>query len=96
MTTHAHMPADRSLLPRSLLPRRPAADVQQINWRFELGAVVEFWDELGVVVDRSATSAGRHLYTLKIVNPQHGREVRVVRDGFIERAPDQDAVDSAP
>ena len=63
--------ADRTLLPRGLIARRPVRS-HRIHWKFEFGAVVGFADQIAIVIDRSLTAMGHQLYDIVILGPNHG------------------------
>ncbi|MDX3928706.1 MAG: hypothetical protein QHC90_23235 [Shinella sp.] len=81
MNMHAPVgAADRTLLPRGLIARRPAR-----TYRFRMGSPVLSGGEVWVVIDRQRSFAGRELYT--IFRPRDDRPFRMVLGSFLEPAP---------
>ncbi len=60
--------------------------VEVRRYKFRLGAYVQFHDFVGVVIDRSATSAGRQVYVIEIIGESYGRPVRCLQGHALSRA----------
>lgn len=79
MTTHTPIRhTDRSLLPRSLLGRRPTR-VYLAEFRFAAGDSVAFGDYVAVVMTRSRSAFGREIYYIQLITgDMAGRPFRTV------------------
>lgn len=80
MTTHAPIShANRSLLPRSLLGRRPNRVYVATEFRFAAGDSVAFGDHVAIVMTRSRSAMGREIYYIQLITgDMAGRPFRTV------------------
>ncbi|MBB4113481.1 hypothetical protein FHT80_002807 [Rhizobium sp. BK226] len=80
MTTHAPIShADRSLLPRSLLGRRPTRVYHAADFRFSPDESVAFGDHVAIVMARSRSAMGREIYYIQLITgDMAGRPFRTV------------------
>tara|TARA_R110002020_G_scaffold170523_3_gene360275 strand:- start:1386 stop:1652 length:267 start_codon:yes stop_codon:yes gene_type:complete len=85
MNMHTQMSPDRHLLPRSLLPRRPAG-----QFAFIEGYIVDHIDGgmVATVVARGRTAAGVEIYALEMEDKGDDR-VRVMRGPWLVSASKQ-------
>lgn len=85
MKMHASIQAaDRTLLPRGLIARRRTF---RVRWKFRLGSVVEFGDDIAIVTDRSLSAMGRQFYDITLLGANHGgRRHRTVLGIALSRA----------
>ncbi|PDS72406.1 hypothetical protein CO651_10595 [Rhizobium phaseoli] len=77
MTIHAPIShADRSLLSRALLGRRPTLATE---FRFAAGDTVAFHDHVAIVMTRSHSAMGREIYDIQLISgDMAGRPFRTV------------------
>ncbi|MGZ2429556.1 hypothetical protein ACVI1T_001455 [Rhizobium redzepovicii] len=80
MTIHAPIShADRSLLPRALLGRRPIRIYSCTEFRFSAGDTVAFGDNVASVMTRSRSAMGREIYYIQLITgDMAGRPFRTV------------------
>ncbi|NEJ73758.1 hypothetical protein GR197_24995 [Rhizobium phaseoli] len=80
MTIHAPIShADRSLLPRALLGRRPIRIYLCAEFRFAAGDTVTFGDHVASVMTRSRSAMGREIYYIQLITGgMAGRPFRTV------------------
>ncbi|WP_081525681.1 hypothetical protein [Rhizobium sp. CCGE 510] len=80
MTTHTPIRhTDRSLLPRSLLGRRPIRVYAATEFRFAAGDSVAFGDHVAIVMTRSRSMMGREIYYIQLITgDMAGRPFRTV------------------
>lgn len=85
MTIHAPIShANRSLLPRSLLGRRPTRVYLAAEFRFAAGDGVTFGDHVAVVMTRSRSAMGRELYYIQLITGNMaGRPFRTVEGSHL-------------
>ncbi|MBB2796902.1 UNVERIFIED_ORG: hypothetical protein GGD58_005821 [Rhizobium pisi] len=80
MTIHAPLSnTDRSLLPRSLLGRRPSRGYVDTEFQFVEGETVVFGNNTAVVMARSRSAMGREIYDIQLITGDTaGRPFRMV------------------
>lgn len=86
MTVHAPIShADRSLLPRSLLGRRPIRVYYAVaEFRFAEGDTVAFHDHVASVMTRSRSAMGREIYHIQLITgDMAGRPFRTVEGSHL-------------
>ncbi|NKM30783.1 hypothetical protein [Rhizobium laguerreae] len=85
MTIHAPIGhANRSLLPRSLLGRRPIRVYLAADFRFAVGDSVAFHDYVAIVTARSRSMFGRELYYIQLITgDMAGRPFRTVEGSHL-------------
>ncbi|MGW9949812.1 hypothetical protein J2W92_005163 [Rhizobium leguminosarum] len=85
MTTHAAIKtANRSLLPRSLLGRRPIRTFVVAAFRFAAGDSVAFGDHVAIVMTRSRSAMGREIYHIQLITgDMAGRPFRTVEGSHL-------------
>ncbi|MBX5234154.1 hypothetical protein HJC02_18090 [Rhizobium sp. NLR4a] len=91
MTIHAPIShADRSLLPRALLGRRPTLATE---FRFAEDDTVSFGENLAIVMTRSRSAMGREIYDIQLITgDMAGRPFRTVEGSHLTacRNPNED------
>ena len=81
MTTHHTIsPADRTLLPRELIQRRPIQNYVA-KFRFKIGQAVEFGSTTAFILERSRSAMAREIYTIFVNGAK--RPKRKVRGEFL-------------
>ncbi|MGZ2403916.1 hypothetical protein [Rhizobium ruizarguesonis] len=85
MTIHAPIGhANRSLLPRSLLGRRPTRVYLAAEFRFAAGDSVAFGDHVAIVMTRSRSAFGREIYYVQLITgDMAGRPFRTVEGSHL-------------
>ena len=85
MTIHAPIShANRSLLPRSLLGRRPTRVYLATEFRFAAGDSVAFGDHVAIVMTRSRSAMGREIYYIQLITGDiAGRPFRTVEGSHL-------------
>lgn len=76
--------ADRSLLPRALLGRRPTRTYSSYEFRFAAGDTVTFGDHVASVMTRSRSAMGREMYYIQLITgDMAGRPFRTVEGSHL-------------
>ncbi|MBB2832384.1 UNVERIFIED_ORG: hypothetical protein GGD51_002513 [Rhizobium esperanzae] len=85
MTIHAPIShADRSLLPRALLGRRPISTAPCREFRFAVGDSLAFGGHVAIVMTRARSAMGREIYEIKLVTGDiAGRPFRTVEGSHL-------------
>ncbi|MBX5239367.1 hypothetical protein [Rhizobium sp. NLR22b] len=85
MTIHAPIShADRSLLPRALLGRRPTRVYHAKEFRFAAGDTVSFGENLAIVMTCSRSAMGREIYDIQLITgDMAGRPFRTVEGSHL-------------
>ncbi|RWY85156.1 hypothetical protein EHI44_16710 [Rhizobium leguminosarum] len=101
MTIHTPIShADRSLLPRALLGRRPTrVYVATTEFRFAAGDTVAFGDHVAIVMTRSRSAFGREIYYIQLITgDMAGRPFRTVEGSYLTACgnPYEDRSEASP
>ncbi|PDS85248.1 hypothetical protein CO654_12280 [Rhizobium sp. L18] len=100
MTIHAPIGhADRSLLPRALLGRRPTRVYLATEFRFAAGDSVAFGDYVAIVMTRSRSAFGREIYYIQLIaGDMAGRPFRTVEGSCLTACgnPYEDRSEASP
>ncbi|MGO4564817.1 hypothetical protein AB4Z52_07050 [Rhizobium sp. 2YAF20] len=92
MTTHRSIGnAERSLLPRGLIARRPVPGSQRRpyydRWNFQVGDTVTIGPMTGVIVERRRTGLGSQVFYVAVLGESYGRPLRMMMPEALTRGP---------
>ena len=85
---HPQIHAERSLLPRALIARRPIRTyICRHDYRFDVSDTVRFFDHFALVTSRSLSARGREIYHIQLISGEmDGRPFRTVEGSHLTAA----------